>query len=276
MPELPEVETVRQQLKPLLIGKKIISVSVRYNKIIKIPLNKFKEQLKNQTFRDISRYGKYIFFELDDFTLVSHLRMEGKYFLRKTMKDLTKHDHIVFHLDNDLLLTYHDVRKFGTMELVKKGKEYLLDSIKKLGPEVNDEHLKAEDIYQKIKVSSRAIKSILLDQTVMTGLGNIYVDETLFLAKIHPETKGNALTFEDVESILFSAKKVIKKAISLGGTTIRTYQSILGVDGRFQNELNVHTLVGKPCSVCQEKIIKIKVGGRGTYLCPNCQQKESL
>lgn len=276
MPELPEVETVRQQLKPLLIGRTIQSVTILYDKVIKTPLESFKKKIINQRFQDISRYGKYLLFELDDFTLVSHLRMEGKYFLRQSMKDLTKHDHIVFHLDNDLYLTYHDVRKFGTMELVEKGKALDLESIKKLGPEVNDPTLGTEDIYPKIKSSSRPIKAILLDQTVLTGLGNIYVDETLFLAKIHPETKGMTLTFEDVESILFAAKTVIKKAISLGGTTIRTYQSTVGVDGRFQNELNVHTLKGKPCPICQEEIIKIKVGGRGTYLCPNCQQKESL
>ncbi|QWC00420.1 DNA-formamidopyrimidine glycosylase [Mycoplasmatota bacterium] len=276
MPELPEVETVRQQLKPLIIGKKIVDISIIYDKIIKISNDEFKKKLIHQTFRDISRYGKYLLFELDDYTLVSHLRMEGKYYLRQSINELTKHEHVVFHLSNDMYLTYHDFRKFGTMELVKKGDEFLLDSLKKLGPEVNDTQLIPDRIYPKIKKSSRPIKSLLLDQSIMTGLGNIYVDETLFLAKIHPEKKGHQLSFEEVECILKSAKQVIQKAIDLGGTTIRSYQSTLGVDGRFQNELNVHTLVGKACSVCQEEIIKIKVGGRGTYLCPNCQRKESL
>jgi formamidopyrimidine-DNA glycosylase len=276
MPELPEVETVRKQLKPLILGKKIKKVALPYPGIIKHDIEDFKSKMKNQTFRDIDRYGKYLIFELDNYSLVSHLRMEGKYYIKDNLNLLTKHDHVVFYLDDGRFLTYHDVRKFGTMELVDKGHAFDLESLAKLGPEVNDDGIDIKTIYHKISKSERPIKSLLLDQTIMTGLGNIYVDETLFLAKMHPETKGSSLGYKDVKKIIDSAQKVIKKAISLGGTTIRTYHSTLGIDGLFQNELNVHTLKDQPCPKCQTKIIKIKVGGRGTYLCPQCQRKESL
>ena len=275
MPELPEVETVKESLKRFIIEKKIKEIYSPYPNIIKMDLSVFKEKLINQSFTDIRRYGKYLLFDLDDYTLVSHLRMEGKYFLRNNLKELTKHEHVVFKLEDNLYLSYHDVRKFGTMELVDKFKEYELESIKKLGLEANQEKIDAEKIYQIFKNSKRPIKSVLLDQSILTGLGNIYVDETLFRSKIHPEELASNLSLEETKIIIKNAKKVLDKAIALGGTTIRTYQSSLGVDGRFQNELKVHTMQGMPCLVCETKIEKIRVGGRGTYFCPSCQKRKS-
>lgn len=276
MPELPEVETVRRQLLTVVKDRMITGVNIRYAPIIQGDSIAFIYRLTGQTIHDIGRYGKYLLFHLDDVTLVSHLRMEGKYFYRKHSDALTKHDHIIFNLDNDYDLTYHDVRKFGTMELINLGDAFLLPSISKLGPEVNDQDIDVHRVYHQIHQSHRAIKSLLLDQTIVCGLGNIYVDETLFRAKLHPETQGKNLTYQQVEDILYHARAVIEKAINLGGTTIRTYQSTLGIDGRFQNELNVHTLKGEPCPVCSTKIKKIKVGGRGTYYCPHCQQKGEI
>lgn len=276
MPELPEVETVRRQLKPHIIGRKIVDVLIRYQPIIQMNIQTFKSKIIGQRFTDLKRFGKYLLFELDEDTMVSHLRMEGKYYLRESLDSLTKHDHIIFYLDDGLYLTYHDVRKFGTMELTKKNETYHLKSIAKLGPEVHKEKIDRQSIFEKIHHSKRAIKTLLLDQTIVSGLGNIYVDETLFLAKIHPETKGHSLTYHHVKEILEAAQSVVKKAIQLGGTTIRTYQSTLGIDGRFQNELNVHTKKGEPCPRCGESIVKMKVGGRGTYFCPHCQRKGDL
>ncbi|XMB72756.1 DNA-formamidopyrimidine glycosylase [Mycoplasmatota bacterium WC30] len=275
MPELPEVETVKETLKNLIIGKKIIDVIVHYDKIIKgIKPELFKEKLKNQEITDIRRYGKYLLFDLNDYTLVSHLRMEGKYFVKDNIADLSKHEHIIFALDNSEYLIYHDVRKFGTMELTEYQCENTLKSINVLGKEINDPKLNADYLYSYTNQANRPIKSILLDQHIVTGLGNIYVDETLFLANIHPKRLGKNLSITHIDKIVKSAKKVIKKAIELGGTTIRTYQSSFGVDGRFQNELNVHTFAGKPCKVCKETIIKTRVGGRGTYFCPSCQKED--
>jgi formamidopyrimidine-DNA glycosylase len=159
------------------------------------------------------------------------------------------------------------------MELVERYHEKDLDSIKILGVEVNDPTLSSKYLAGKFKNKKSPIKSVLLDQSVITGLGNIYVDETLFLAKIHPLTYASELNIYQIERIIKAAQKTIKKAIELGGTTIRTYQSSLGVNGLFQNELNVHTLVGHNCKNCDDTIVKIKVGGRGTYLCPTCQRQ---
>lgn len=273
MPELPEVETIRQQLKALIIGRKIIDIKVLYPPIVKIDLDEFKKRLIQEEIMDLDRYGKYLIFKFKEDALVSHLRMEGKYYIRLSLRELTKHDHIIFFLDNGRYLTYHDVRKFGTMELVKKDHVFDLKSIGKLGPEANDPSLNPKAIYKKIKASSRPIKSLLLDQTIVCGLGNIYVDETLFLSQIHPEKKGHSLRFKDVLYLLDNARKVLKKAIALGGTTIRTYHSTFGIDGLFQNELNVHTKKGQACPICQDTILKIRVGGRGTYYCPNCQKR---
>jgi formamidopyrimidine-DNA glycosylase len=275
MPELPEVETVKEALKTRLLGLKITGLKILYDGIIKnIDINEFRQKVIGQTFNDIKRYGKYLIFVLDDISLVCHLRMEGKYFIKPMEYETNKHEHIIFFLSNNQKLTYQDVRKFGTIEVTPKNQEFNLPSLIKLGPEANDANLDFDYLYQAIHRSSRPIKSILLDQTVISGLGNIYVDETLFLAKVHPETKGNLLSKKAIEKIKDSAKIVLDKAIKLGGTTIRTYQSSFGIDGRFQNELNVHTLVGEPCKVCSDIIKKIKVGGRGTYFCPTCQKKE--
>ncbi len=277
MPELPEVETVRQTLKNYLINKKITDVIIYYDAIIKnIDLEEFKKSIINQSFSDIRRIGKYLLFDIGDYTLVSHLRMEGKYYIRKSLDDLTKHDHIAFKLNDGNILSYHDVRKFGTMELVYHQKENTLKSIQVLGKEINEPSLNLEYLFPFIKKAKRPIKSILLDQHIVCGLGNIYVDETLFLAKVNPKTLGENLNIYQVKKIIQSAKSVIEKAITLGGTTIRTYQSSLGVDGRFQNELNVHTLVGKKCKNCDDIILKTRVGGRGTYYCPTCQREDPM
>lgn len=277
MPELPEVETVKETLKPMIIGRSIKDIIVFYDGIIKrLTVAEFKKKLINQKFTDIRRLGKYLFFDLEDYTLTSHLRMEGKYYLRNSLDDLSKHEHIAFLLDNGKYLTYHDVRKFGTMEITKKGEESTLKSVQILGKEVIDPTLTTEYLYPLIKKSNRPIKSLLLDQHIISGLGNIYVDETLYLSKLNPQKKGSELTFLQVDKIVKSAKKVLIKAIKLGGTTIRTYQSTLGVNGRFQNELHVHTLVNEPCHQCNDIILKTRVGGRGTYYCPTCQRNDSL
>jgi len=277
MPELPEVETVRQTLRNFILGKKITDVIFFYDLIVKHEnKDEFRNRLIGQVFRDIRRKGKYLMFDLDDYTLVSHLRMEGKYFIRKSKLEFTKHDHIVFVLDENIYLSYHDVRKFGTMELVDKYQEQELESIQVLGMEINDPKLNSNYLYPLIKKAARPIKSILLVQNIVCGLGNIYVDETLYLAKINPKRLGNSLNVYQVIKIIKAAKSVIDRAIVMGGTTIRTYQSSLGVDGRFQNELNVHTLVDQKCKACDDIIVKTKVGGRGTYYCPTCQREKDL
>lgn len=275
MPELPEVETVRETLKTVILGKTIIQVIVRYDKIIHgMSVSDFQNTLVGKTITDIGRFGKYLFFYLNEYVLISHLRMEGKFFIKPTQDAFDKHEHIIFVFSDGLTLRYHDTRKFGTMEIVNKGEEYQTDSIKKMGLEPFDPMFSGQYLQQKAKQSGRAVKVFLLDQNTLSGLGNIYADEVLFRSGIHPETPVNQLSMNDFNKIADASRLVLSKAVNLGGTTIRSYVSSLGVSGRFQNELMVHMRENELCYQCQTPIIKIKVGGRGTYLCSVCQKRK--
>jgi formamidopyrimidine-DNA glycosylase len=223
---------------------------------------------------DIGRFGKFLFFRFSTITLISHLRMEGKYFLKHSFELIAKHEHVIFHFTDGTSLRYHDTRKFGTMELVEPGNEFLMPNILLMGPEPFDNQFNLSYLKSRIKSSIRPIKSFLLDQNNVSGLGNIYVDEVLFLSRVHPETQVKNLSDSEILKIIDSTQAVINKAIELGGTTIRSYLSSLGITGRFQNELNVHLRALKPCIICNTPIIKIKVGGRGTYICPTCQKRK--
>jgi len=274
MPELPEVETVRRTLSTLILDKEIRDIDIFYSKIIRnVDSIQFKEKLIGKKIDSIDRYGKYLVFNLDELSLISHLRMEGKYFIKNADDPKEKHEHIIFYFTDGETLRYHDTRKFGTMDLVNKSDVLNNSPVTKLGPEPFYKEMTIEYLLGKLSKKSIAIKSSLLDQTIMTGLGNIYVDEVLFLTKLHPETTSNKITKRQAKKIIENSVKVLNKAINLGGTTIRSYTSSLGVTGRFQNELNVHTKQGEPCPVCKTTIDKIKVNGRGTYYCSKCQKK---
>ncbi len=276
MPELPEVETVRQTLQKQIIGKKITDIKIYYDRILEnISATEFKKSLIGQTFKKMDRYGKYLFFILDTYTLIVHLRMEGKFFLKKIDDELNKHEHIVFILDDQISFRYHDTRKFGRMvvlKTIKKAEIMKYPALAKLGKEANDTHFTKEELYDKLKKKKEFIKGALLDQSIICGLGNIYVDEVCFMSKINPSTMANRLNLDDVGHLLDSSITVLAKAIKAGGTTIRSYTSSLGVTGLFQLELLVHDKENKPCPICGTIIKKEFVCGRGTYFCPKCQK----
>jgi len=270
MPELPEVETVKNTLKKQVLNKKIKLAKIYWDNIIAFPeVEEFKEKIKNQQINDILRRGKWLMFKLDDYFLLSHLRMEGKYFIRKKGDEKNKHEHIFLTFTDNTELRYHDTRKFGKMYLIEKQKVYDVKPLNELGLEPWDNKLTEK--YLKNKLTKKPIKTELLDQSVITGIGNIYADEILFLSKINPETPANTLTNKNLKDIIKYTKEVLEKAINLGGTTIKSYTSAEGVHGMFQTELLVHTK--KTCPKCNTKIEKIKVGGRGTYYCPKCQKR---
>jgi len=271
MPELPEVETVKNTLKKLVLNKKIVDVNIIYNNIIEYPdIEEFKNNLINQTINDIKRRGKWLMFELSDYYLLSHLRMEGKYIIRNKNDEFNKHEHVEFIFDDDTSLRYKDTRKFGKMYLYKKDEVFNNKPLNELGLEPWDELLTINYLKEKLKNKKLPIKTLLLDQSIIVGMGNIYVDEVLYKSNLNPLKKVIELTDNDYKNIIENCKITLEKAIELGGTTIRTYESSEGVHGLFQNELLVH---GKEiCQNCKIKIEKIKVGGRGTYYCPNCQK----
>ena len=273
MPELPEVETVKESLRLRLIGRKIKKVNVIYDNIIAYPkVEEFIDEITNQRINDMKRRGKYILFDLDDYYLLSHLRMEGKYFFKTKNDDILKHEHVIFELDNGEELRYMDTRKFGKMYLIKKEDIDKIGPLKELGLEPWDDNLTSDYLLDKYKSKRLPIKSILLDQSIIVGIGNIYADEILFLCKINPLKKCNEITKKEAFNIIKYTREVLEEAIKKGGTTIRSYSSVDGVHGLFQEELLVHGKDNGKCPVCNSDILKIRVGGRGTYYCTKCQK----
>ena len=268
MPELPEVETVKETLKKEVLNRVIKDVEIYYDNIIAYPsVDEFKKQIKNQHINDILRRGKFLMFLLDDYYLLSHLRMEGRYYIRSGEK--LKHEHVRFIL-NDKNLCYIDTRKFGRMHLIPKDKVYDMKPLNELGLEPWDELLTTSYLKDKYKNKKLPIKTVLLDQSIITGIGNIYDDEILFMSKINPYKKACELKNKDLENIINNTRIVLEKAIKLGGTTIRSYESSEGVHGLFQNELLVHG--GSVCPDCNSKLNIEHINGRGTYYCPKCQK----
>ena len=271
MPELPEVETVKNSLKKKVINKIITDIKIYYDKIVEFPdIDTFKKQIKNQKINDVKRRGKWLLFELDNYYLLSHLRMEGKYFFRNLNDKMDKHEHISFVLDNNEEMRYHDTRKFGRMYLLEKEKAFKMKPLNELGKEPWDEDLNVEYLKEKLKNKQIPIKTVLLDQSIIVGIGNIYVDEVLFMIRLNPLIKGKDVDELYLQKIIDNTKIVLEKAIKLGGTTIKSYTSSEGVHGRFQNELLIHTK--EKCPECNRNVTKIKIGGRGTYYCENCQK----
>lgn len=272
MPELPEVETVKNTLKNIVVGKKIKNTIIRWDNIIEYPsVIEFQKQIENQVIHDVSRRGKWLLFELDDYYLLSHLRMEGKYIIRTIEEEYDKHEHVIINFEDGMSMRYKDTRKFGKMHLIKKEELYKRKPLRDIGLEPWDELLTPIYLKNKYKTKSLPIKSTILDQSIIVGIGNIYADEILFLSKVNPLKESNQLKDKDLQNIILNTKKILELAISLGGTTIKSFESSEGVHGRFQQQLLIHGKTGE-CSICKTKIVKIKVGGRGTYYCPKCQK----
>lgn len=273
MPELPEVETVRRGLTQLVEGKKIQSVSVRWNKIIESPeVETFTQSLPGETIETIQRRGKYLIFKLTHWDMISHLRMEGKYEFYTSEVPPDKHTHVVFYFTDGSELQYHDVRKFGRFDLVPKDGSEGYKGIQKLGPEPLPELFTLKEFESGLLKSTKAIKPLLLDQKLVTGLGNIYADEVLWKAKIHPLQPANTLKNREIESLRLAIMDVLSDAVEAGGTTVRSYANALGEAGKFQLSLNAYGQTGMPCPRCGTPIQKTVVAQRGTHFCPKCQK----
>ncbi|MFV0396259.1 MAG: DNA-formamidopyrimidine glycosylase [Coprobacillaceae bacterium] len=270
MPELPEVETVRRTLKNFVLDKEIQEISVHYDKIVEGDTKQFIKLLKGQKIQDIDRIGKYLIFKLDHNAFISHLRMEGKYNIVSSDIPVNKHEHITFHFKDGSELRYQDTRKFGRLELTDIENYATNLPLSKLGPEPMDALL--EQVYPKLHKSNLPIKTLLLDQTIMAGIGNIYANEICFAMRINPYTPGKKLTKKRVQECIEVSAAILKKAIEQGGTTIHSFDSN-GIHGLFQVQLQVH--MQKICSICGSEISKEKINGRGTYYCKKCQRRKT-
>lgn len=275
MPEAPEVQTVLNVLEKELKGHEVVSAEIFHPKLsASMPYEDMERKLMGQHFRKFSRIGKYLILETDDYDWIVHLRMEGKFYVLPEAPDpKDKHIHALFGLDDGRVLAYKDVRKFGRMYLYDKTDDVRsLPLFAKVGKDVLDPMSPRQFLASLPK--KKAIKTSLLDQSVIAGIGNIYADEILFASGIHPETKGESLDLEDASRILDNTRKIMEDAIRHKGTTIRSYTSSLGVKGGYQGQLQVHRKEKEPCPVCGTPIEKIKVGQRSTYVCPQCQIKK--
>lgn len=273
MPELPEVETVRRGLEGLIVNKKIVSVDVRVPKMVKTDFDSFNWELPGQTIEAMRRRGKYLIFDFGQQIMISHLRMEGKYLLFPEQVPDNKHFHAFFELNDGSTLVYQDVRKFGTFELLAKSAEEAYFAKKKIGPEPTKEDFKLAPFERAVLSSHKFIKPLLLEQTLVAGLGNIYVDEVLWAARVHPERRGSGLKKAEIKRLHDETIRILQLAIRKGGSTIRTYRNALGEDGTMQEYLQVYGRTGDPCPRCGTEIQKVKVGGRGSHYCPKCQKK---
>lgn len=270
MPELPEVETVKRGLNELVVGKTIQTVIVRAPKMVQPEVATFKEVLCGQTIERVDRRGKFLLIYLDKGAILSHLRMEGKYFLEPQQSEWNKHVHVIFQFTDGTELYYQDVRKFGTLTYYPGVEILNSHSLTKLG--VEPDELELDAFYQSLQRAKAAIKTVLLNQKIVAGLGNIYVDEVLFMAGIHPLTSANKITRSECLRLQEAIQDVMTRAIAARGTTIRSYENAFGENGTYQHQLLVYGKAGEPCPQCGTEIQKIKVGGRGTHFCPQCQK----
>ena len=275
MPELPEVETVKRILEPLLIGRKILSVELFREKNIFTDPKEFASSLPGKKIVSLTRKGKYLLFHLEDaFVLLAHLRMEGKFFLKEENAPYGKFDLIALHLDNGKKLIYQDVRKFGGMGLYRE-KDLLKESaLSHLGKEPFEWDEK--EFARAMKGKKGPIKEVIMDQSFVAGIGNIYADESLFASRIHPRTPADSLSEEEATSLLFNARRIMQEAIDLGGSTIHSFHPFEGVNGAMQNKLLAYGNKDNPCPRCGYPLKKTTVGGRGTTYCPICQRNKAM
>jgi formamidopyrimidine-DNA glycosylase len=274
MPEMPEVETIRRNLRDKVSGQKIKSVDINLSRLIKWPdVFEFKAMLYGRTITDLTRQGKYLIFHLDNnWVMVTHLRMTGKFSYQKSDKKEEKHTHIVIGFDNGDFLLYADSRAFGTFYLMPFEELNRVSGLSLMGPEPLSDEFTLDYFKQNVLCRSGKIKPLLLIQNLIGGLGNIYVDEALSIAGIDPERPGCSLKINEAEKLYNAINKVISDGIEHGGTTFRDYRDGLGNKGSHQNYLNVYGRANQPCPKCKTLIATKKVAGRTSHYCPKCQK----
>lgn len=271
MPELPEVETTVRALRNPLIGRKIVGVWNDWPRIIApLDIEEMRYRTQDQIIVAIDRRAKYLVFQLSNGEfLIMHLKMSGH--LSVVAADLPRHKHVhtVFYLDNGKELRFRDMRKFGRVQLVKEPSKLFA----KLGPEPLESTFTVALLKERFKGRRRVMKSILLDQTVVAGVGNIYADEALFYAGIHPQRTADSLSDVDFINLHAAIQKVLKLGIAREGASIDLYAKPDGSRGDMQNAVAVFRRTGQVCYACERSLIeRIKVNGRSTHFCPTCQR----
>lgn len=290
MPELPEVETIKLGLKQYLVGHVIEKVDVKLQRIVQGNT----EDIIHTRVVDVRRFGKGLVIDLQNgYSLGIHIKLTGQLIyvdkknstkpikvIRNTFSTLpNKWTHVIFYLDKGAVLYYNDFRQFGWIKIIKTDELQKLVFFKELGPEFplknstqTQNVLTFDDFQNIVKNSKTVIKPLLLDQKKISGLGNIYINDGLFLAKIDPRRKANTLTQEEIKTLFESLETVLGKGLTYGGASELSFVNALGEEGHYQDHMLVYGKAGSPCPTCGKPIDKIMLGGRGTYFCPNCQK----
>ena len=277
MPELPEIETVKLGIEKTVLGRVIISTKI-FRRDLRFPIEEnFEKLILNKRVLGVGRRSKYLLFFLNkETTLVLHLGMSGKINVgikSENQYKAKKHDHLIMSFDNGFLLIYNDPRRFGFVETIQG--DYLdYKRFKNMGIEPLSKKFDGKYLWLKVKNSSRTLKNILMDQKVVSGLGNIYVSEALWDSQINPTRVGKNMSLTDCKKLVVSIKKVLDKAIKFGGTTLKDFRQVGGEVGYFQNKLQVYGKEGQACfrKKCKGTVEKMVISGRSTFYCSTCQK----
>ena len=286
MPELPEIEIVKRSLVQMINKAKIVDIKINNKNLrYKIP-NTFSKDLIGEKILRISRRSKYLIFHFEKKLLLAHLGMSGKLLLMRSCDntifktsfyyDLNiaqKHNHIYFMLNNGLVLIYNDVRRFGFFKLYNTTQLSKIIFLEKLGLEPFSKKFSIKYFEKFVQNRKKNIKNLLMDQTFVSGLGNIYVNEVLFMSRIKPSRACRSLNQNEIKNLILNIKKILKLSISKGGSSIRDFQNTLGKSGNFQQFFNVYGQKNKNCSriSCKGKIKKILISNRSSFYCNKCQ-----
>jgi len=268
VPELPEVETIRNELSPYIVGRQFTGITIYDAKLVRQPpVEEFCRKLEGQRVTRLERRGKYLIFHLSGGeVLIIHFRMSGALLLNPEQAD--RYTRVAFHLDNGTQLIFTDRRRLGCIWFVENEQAI----VGKLGPEPLTPEFTPETLASRLQKRRAPIKAVLLDQAFIAGIGNMYADEALFTAKIHPLREANSLSPQEIRNLHQAIRDVLWSAISSKGASVDTYKRPDGELGTAQFNFRVAHLAGKPCPICGAAVQRLAVRNRGSYFCPNCQK----
>jgi len=274
MPELPEVETIKRDLEEKIKEKRVKKVIVKDGKCIKIPAPaEFIKRTEGKVFREIQRRGKFLIIELDSLdALIIHLKLTGQLIYFPKEGEELNYTRLMFIFYDHTQLNFADMRRFGSIWLIPQHKFSLIPSLANLGPEPLEDEFTLEKFKELVKGARGKIKSLLMDQSFIAGIGNVYSQEALFLAGIHPERKSSKLFDEEIRSLYNNLRKILQEAIYHRGSSVNNYVDLAGKKGNYEPHLNIYGREGQSCPRCGANIRRITISGRGTYFCPKCQK----
>lgn len=276
MPELPEVELVAKSLNRLVSNRKITVAELLRERLAPFDSPKdFAEKLKNSKINFVHRRGKHVLFDLDsNQTLITHLRMTGRFLLLPVERELPKHSHAVFYFEDETRLAFQDQRHFGLMKIVETDKLSEAKEIKNLAPEPFSEEFTPRYLRETLLKSKKALKELLLDQTKVCGLGNIYASECMYLARVNPQISANKISVQKTNLLFEKIREVLAESIAHGSTMNVDPENIDGsyYGGDYEGRWRVYDREKNPCAKCETEIKRIVQGGRSTYFCPKCQK----